>query len=59
MPSDQSRDRPSPTPPGEALPEETEVAATRDKLARLLALGAVRAAMRVNPQSAPTPARKE
>ena len=38
------RDRPSPAPTGEALPETAEVRDTRRKLAALLALGAVRAA---------------
>jgi len=40
------RDRPTPAPLGEALPETAEVRDTRRKLAALLALGAVRAARR-------------
>lgn len=51
------RDRPSPAPTGEALPEEPIVIETRRKLAHLLALGALRAARRVPvacPTSSPT-----
>jgi len=44
MPNSEERDRPTPAPVGEALPETAEVRDTRQKLAALIALGAVRAA---------------